>query len=289
LKAEKLYENLNKEFELDKLSEEEWKLLDLGDYITENFRKTWMGLVLDNSKEINKVYTAVFPSERVLEYILAKEEKEVLLFTHHPMIWDNSTEGYPFRNIPAEYLERLKRQSISYYAIHVPLDRNGPYSTSVSLARALKIEAESEFFDYHGVKVGTIGRTECKTVLEMADQVKALVGHNVKVWDYGNPKITNQMVALVGGGGNYPEIAEELSETEVRTFITGVTMKLPSYEPSLRFHDICKKYEINVISATHYSTEKFACIAVLEFFERLGLPCEFVEGEPYFEDFSDHS
>ncbi len=285
MKAVKLYKTLDKEFELDRLKEDEWSVLDLGEYMTESFTQSRMGLVLDNVTEIKKVYTAVFPSERVLNRIMSSRERDVLLFTHHPMIWDHSTGGFPFRNIPSEYLERLREQAIAHYCIHVPLDRNGPYSTTVSLARMVGIEPEIEFFDYHGVKVGIIGRTEYKTVSEIAGKVENLVDHRLKVWNYGAPEITNQEVALVAGGGNYPEIAEELVETETRTYITGVTKKVPSYEPSLRFHQICEENRINVIAATHYSTEKWACIAVLKFFERVGLPSEFVEDIPSFQDY----
>ena len=285
LKAKKLYESLDKEFELDMLNEDEWSSLDLGEHITEGFKKTRMGLVLDNSKEIQKVYTAVFPSERVLDTILSSGERNVLLFTHHPMIWDTSHCGFPFRNISTEYLEKLRERKISHYSIHVPLDRNGPYSTTVSLARNLEIETKREFFDYFDVKVGIIGKTHCKSLSEMSEKVKDLVCHQVKVWSYGSPEISNQKVALVAGGGNYPEIAEELAETDVKTYITGVTKKNPDYEPSLRFHKVCRDNHINVISATHYSTEKFACISVRKFFDTLGVSSEFVEDEPSLIDY----
>ncbi|KXH77066.1 MAG: hypothetical protein AM326_05900 [Candidatus Thorarchaeota archaeon SMTZ-45] len=285
MKAAKLYESLDKEFELHRLQEDEWSLLDLGDYMTESFSQSRMGLVLDNANEIRRVYTAVFPSERVLDKILSSGDREVLLFTHHPMIWDHSTGNFPFKNIPRDYLERLREQAIAHYCIHVPLDRNGPYSTTASFVKAVGIETEREFFDYHGVKVGIIGRTEYKTVSEIAGKIENLVGHRLKVWNYGAPEITNQKVALVAGGGNYPEIAEELGEAGVKTYITGVTMKSQSYEPSLRFHQICQEHKINVIAATHYSTEKFACIAVQRLFEYLGLPSEFIEDEPSFYDY----
>ena len=100
-------------------------------------------------------------------------------------------------------------------------------------------------------------------------------------------KGSGHKVAVVGGGGNYPQIAEELGELNIRTYITGVTMKVPSYEPSLIFHDICKSHGINVIGATHYSTEKFACIAVQKFFDTLGVPSEFVEDDPSFLDYGE--
>jgi len=285
MNAKKLYHSLDLEFEIDKINEDEWDSFDLSDFATESFRKTYKGLVLDNSTEINKVYTAVFPSEPVLDYIITSGAEDTLLFTHHPMIWDSSSGGFPFRNIPTKYMEVLEEKNISLYTIHVPLDKNGPYSTTVSLARALEIKTESEFFEYHGVKVGIIGKTECKSVFELSGRVKETVGHLLKIWAYGSMQITNGKVALVAGGGNYPEIVEELAKTDIRTYITGVTMKNSDYEPSLRFHEICQEHKINVIAATHYSTEKFACIAIQKFFEDLGLPSEFVEDDPSFEDY----
>ena len=285
MRAEEIYHSLDFEFEIDNLDEDEWSFFDLGEYVTESFTKTRKGLVLDNSSEIEMVYTAVFPSEPVLDYILSSGVKDALLFTHHPMIWDTTSVGYPFRNIPANNLRELLHRRISYYAIHVPLDRNGPYSTTTSLARTLDIKKESEFFEYHGVKVGIIGTTECQSIFELSEKVKETVGHLLKIWDNGPPQITNGKVALVAGGGNYPEIVEELAETDVRTYITGVTMQNPEYEPSLRFHELCDEYEINVIAATHYSTEKFACIAIQRFFEDLGLPCEFLDDTPLFSDY----
>ncbi len=285
MKAKLVYQSLDKEFELDKLNEGEWDFSDIEDYVTESFKGTRMGLILDNSEEIEKVYTAVFPSERVLDQILESGENNILLFTHHPLIWDTNAEGFPFRSIPVNYVRELRERAISHYAIHVPLDRNGPYSTSISLARALNIKIEREFFDYFGVMVGIIGGTKYKSLSEFSKHVENVVGHKLKTWEYGSSNISNQMVAAVAGGGNYPEIAEELIETEVRTYITGVTRKNPSYEPSFRFHEICQKHGINVIAATHYSTEKFACIAVRKFFDSLGIPSEFIEDEPSFNDY----
>jgi putative NIF3 family GTP cyclohydrolase 1 type 2 len=283
--AKKLYQSLDKEFEIDKVNEGEWDSFDLGDFATESFRKTYKGLVLDNSSEVNKVYTAVFPSESVLDYIIASGAEDSLIFTHHPMIWDTSCEGFPFRNTPTKYLEVLRENKISLYTIHVPLDRNGPYSTTTSLARALEIETDREFFDYFGAKVGIIGKTECTSTFELSAKVKETVGHLPKIYVNGSSQISNQMVALVAGGGNYPEIVEELAETDVKIYITGVTMKNPDYEPSLRFHEICQENKITVIAATHYSTEKFACIAIQKFFDELGVESEFVEDAPSFEDY----
>lgn len=285
MEAKTLYESLDKEFELDRLHDDEWSLLDLGEYMTESFRETRMGLVLDNTEEIHEVYTAVFPSNRVLDYLLNNKETDILLFTHHPMNWYPDEGGVPFRNIPMEYLKRLKERKISYYAIHVPLDKNGPYGTTSSLARVLNIEAEKEFFEYFGVFVGIIGKTKQKSLLGLAKQVEDTVGHRVKVWEYGSSEIPDQRVALVAGGGNDPDVAQGIVDAGVKTFITGITQKNLDWEPSLKFHEICEENEISMIGGTHYSTEKFACIAIKKFFESFGLPSEFVEDEPNFLDY----
>ncbi len=285
MQAEEVYKKLDKEFEINKVNEGEWSSFDLGDYATKKFRTTWKGLALDNATEVNKVYTAVFPSEPVLDRIIASGVEDALIFTHHPMIWDTSLEGFPFRNIPARYLDVLKENRISLYTIHVPLDRNGAYSTTVSLARALEIETDREFFDYFGSKVGVIGKTECTSYFELSGKVKEVVGHLPKIYVHVSNQKFNQKVAVVAGGGNYPEIVEELAETDVKFYITGVTRKKSDYEPSLRFHEICQKNKITVIAATHYSTEKFACIAIQKFFEDLGLPTEFLDDEPSFSDY----
>ncbi|MHA2020609.1 MAG: Nif3-like dinuclear metal center hexameric protein, partial [Candidatus Thorarchaeota archaeon] len=64
--ARSLYQRLDTDFELEKCSEDTWDLFDLGAHTSESFKKTRMGLVLDNTESIDKVYTAVFPSEAVI-------------------------------------------------------------------------------------------------------------------------------------------------------------------------------------------------------------------------------
>ncbi len=285
MKSGEVYARLDKEFEIERINEDEWSSFDLGDFATESFRTTWKGLVLDNTTDVRKVYSAVFPSEIVLDQIITSGVEDALLFTHHPMIWDRSLEGLPFRNIPKNYLEKMKQNRISMYTIHVPLDRNGPFSTTASLARVLEIETTGEFFDYFGSKVGIIGKTDCSSTTELSEKIERVVEHQVKVYMNGPTQITNQMVALVAGGGNFPEVAEELAETDVKIYITGIGKESPTWEPSLRFHEICRENNITIFAATHYSTEKFACIAILKFFEKLGLENEFLKDKPDFRDY----
>ncbi|MFW9799949.1 MAG: Nif3-like dinuclear metal center hexameric protein, partial [Candidatus Thorarchaeota archaeon] len=234
--ARNLYRRLDDDFDLENHTEFGWDLLDLGEHITENFKSRRMGLALDNAQTIHKVYTAVFPSEEILERIITTGDRDILLFTHHPMIWDNAAEGFPFRNIPRDLLSQLEDQRISLFTLHVPLDKNGPYSTTVSLARALGIGYEQDFFEYFGVYVGVIGKTDKATISDLSESVKARVGHVVKTWRYGTEEIANQKVALVAGGGNEPDIVDDIAEAGLNTYITGVTRFVETYEPSIKFH-----------------------------------------------------
>lgn len=281
--SKKLFRQLETDFDLI-TAKDHWSILDLGDYLNEEYKIKQNGLLLDNTKVINKVYTSVFPEEKVLNHLLKLKQQNLLLFTHHPMIWDPAITGLPFKNIPKKYLPKLEEQKISFYNLHTPLDKNGDFSTSTSLAKVLKIEPKQEFFNYFGVKVGIIGKTFNKKVSSIAKTLQKVVGHQVKVWKYGKDEIKDSRVGLVAGGGNYPKAIEELASQGVNLYITGVSSLNENYQPSIDFHEIAKKLKINVLAGTHYSTEKFACIAMTEYFSKLGINSKFIDGQYYLED-----
>ncbi|NLY88883.1 MAG: hypothetical protein GX085_04605 [Firmicutes bacterium] len=254
------------------------------DYITPSFKRRHMGLVLDNAGEIKKVYTAVFPDLDILDKLLAAKETDILLFAHHAMGYDPSISGLPFYNIPEEYLQKLKQQRISFYMLHNPLDKNGEFSTSVNLAKNLGLEINGEFCEYDGMKVGVLCKTELKSILELVERVKSTVGHEVRLLANGGHEIHEGRVAVAAGGGNRGFVVKEISDLGINTYITGCTNEVPSFEPVEEFHKIIRESRINVIGATHYSTEKFACIAMTGYFRQIGVPATFLEGRYCLED-----
>jgi len=87
--AKTLYRRLENDFIPPNLSDDWAQYMEsISDYLTDEFKARSMGLVCDNSAIINKVYTAVFASNHVMRYILDKDETQLLLFVHHPSIWD---------------------------------------------------------------------------------------------------------------------------------------------------------------------------------------------------------
>jgi len=284
MKAKELYQSLDKDFEIVKYKDE-WGIgLEDNDFINPNFKERYIGVMLDNSDEINKVYTSTLSDIIILDEILGLNETDVLLFSHHAMVYDPTLEGLPFYNIPLNYLKELKKRRISFYVMHIPLDKNGVYSTSMNLAKALQLPVEGEFCEYLGCKVGVICRADFTKITDFALHVKKLVGHDIKVRQYGGEMIEKQRIAIAAGGGCIDFIARELSELGVNTYLTGITNPMTSFEPCIEFHRIAKESRINLVGATHYSTEKYACMAMLDYFAGLGVEAEFIEGTPCVED-----
>jgi putative NIF3 family GTP cyclohydrolase 1 type 2 len=284
MKALDLYRKLDSDFELEKCRDD-WANIDFNqEFVTENFRKRYMGILADNTEKIEKVYTAVFPSDKVMEEILGKQEKNVLLFTHHPIDWKLEPGKFPFVNLNDNLLEKFRENKISIYTLHTPLDRNGEYSTSFNFAKNLNIKQTGEFAEYFGFNCGIIGKTKFNKISKLAEKFEKAVGHRVKIWNYGTEEIKNNQVAVVAGGGNDPEIISEIAKLGINNFLTGITLPNKDHQPSLEAHRIARENKINLIGGTHHSTEKFACIKMLEYFEKIGLPAEFIEDNPDMRD-----
>jgi len=282
MKAIQLYTKLEKDFITSALSDDWARYMEpVQDFLSENFKKRSMGLVCDFTQEIRKVYTAVFPSPKVMKGILAKNETDIMLFVHHPETWDIRKAPKVFQQMDRKLLEKFKERRISIYNLHVPLDNFGKYSTGFSLAKALEIKPEKSFAPYFGSLCGILGKTRCKKVKELKKKFEQIVGHKVSLYKYGDDKIKDNIVAVVAGGGNSVEIMEEIAKDGANTFVTGVAVK---NEHSRKAHNCARKHKINILGGTHYSTEKFACIAMCDYFKKLRLPSEFIKDKPVLED-----
>lgn len=283
MNATELYEKIGRDFEIQKY-EDDWSFVEFNEFINPDFKERYIGVMLDNASEINKVYTSTFPDTVVLDNVLGRNESDILLLCHHAMGYNPTLDGFPFYNIPTDYLKKLKKRRISFYVMHIPLDNNGDYSTSVNLAKELQLQITSEFCEYLGCNVGVICETDFTHLEDLVSHVKKILGHEIKIRQYGNEIIDRKTVAVAAGGGCIDFVAEELAALGINTFLTGCTRPIPSFEPNMEFHRIAKENKINLVGATHYSTEKFACTAMVKYFAGLGIKAEFIEGTPCMED-----
>jgi len=279
--AKEIYTTLDNDFIKPEISDEFYQYMtELAPFLCDNFKKRSMGLVCDFTETVDCVFTAVFPTEKVILKIL-ENAGNAMLFTHHACNWDLKKSSIGFYNIDAALLEKLKDKHISIYCLHHPLDNYSEYSTSKTLADALDVEIIRPFVNFSGAVCGVIGKTKVQAVNELQKKYSEAVGHEIKLYQYGDSEILNGAVAVVAGGGNQTFVLQDLVDNNINSLVTGVTLK---NEMSVEAHDLAEKHRINIFGGTHYSSEKFACIAMCKYFEQLGLPAEFIEDEPCFED-----
>ena len=284
MNALNLYNQLEKDFVKPNMKEDWYDadMVEIQEYICDNFKRRSMGLLCDFAQEINRVYTAVFPSDRVLLEILKHNVCDAMLFLHHPMNWDLSKDPDTAFYVPnPELLKELRERRVSFFNFHYPLDNYSHYSTSKTLAEALGIIVEKPFAEFSGALCGVIGTTDCNNIHDLNEKFSQTVEHETKLYPYGKNIIANNRVAIVAGGGNDVAVVKEAIENDVNVLISGLSLK---NKYSSAAHELEKEHGINLLGGTHYSSEKFACIAMCEYFRELGLPSEFVHDVPCLED-----
>jgi putative NIF3 family GTP cyclohydrolase 1 type 2 len=285
-RATDLYNKLECDFVIPEITEDWYEHMEdkpiYDEYISDNFKQRSMGLLYDFTEEINKVYTAVFPSDKVMRKILDDGTKNALLFIHHPLDWEiGRRPGNAFHPVNLELLKRMKENYISFFNFHLPLDNYSEYATTKTLADALGIKIDKPYNNYNGAICGIIGTTECNDVNELNEKYSEVVGHKTRLYQYGDKEIKNGKVSLCAGGGNDLQIVKELINEGVNTHITGISVNGPY---SAESHQLEIENEINLLGGTHYSSEKFACIAMCSYFNKLGLESEFLIDTPCLED-----
>ena len=221
MKATRLYQKLE-DFITPEMTDD-WILYmgSVADFLCDNFRKRSMGLVCDFAAEIEKVYTAVFPSRDVMQQILDDGTQDAMLFAHHAKIWDIRMPPEAFHQMDRELLRQFRSRRISIYNLHVPLDNYGEHSTSVTLAKTLGITPEKPFAPYSGSLCGVFGTTDSVTIQDLRKRFQDVVGHEVRLYKYGDNEIKDRTVAVTAGGGLIVGgILEDVAEAGVNAYVT---------------------------------------------------------------------
>jgi putative NIF3 family GTP cyclohydrolase 1 type 2 len=240
-----------------------------------------IGLQYNNTDFIKKIYTSTFASVDVLKRVLDKNENDIMIFSHHP-VPQKPDENSPYPEIPLYLVEKLKESRISLFSYHIPLDGHNLYSPSYSLALALGLKPYDTFYFQNGIEMGELCESTYSNINEVVIHLEHLFGHAVRLYNYGDEEVKNKRIAIVAGCAKNPDMYEYLYIKGINTFITGVTNKEITWTQSI--HEQAKVNGINLIGGTHFSTEKFALISLVKFFEGLGIPCEFLDELPNLND-----
>ena len=262
IKAVELYEALEEEFR-------PWEC-------TEVFPKK--GLQFHHTDWIEKVYTSTFVGEEVLDQLKQKNARRCMLFTHHPVPQRSAPWEKP-PAIPQEHLAFLQEQEITLFSYHIPLDRNGPYSPGASLAKALGGEIEGEFYQQNQVLMGVLCRFPSTRRSDLCEALEKTLGNPIACYPYGPEELSGGRFAIMAGGAKDNQIYRQLRGWGVDAFITGVTNRqVPWVEEN---HRAAMENQVSLIGGTHCATEKFAPMAMVQFFCGLGLEAEFLSETPH--------
>lgn len=283
MKSNELYNKLENDFIFEWITDDWWFLnLDKIPQTTENYKKRFMWIVFDFSENIDSVYTAVFPSDKVINEIIEKNIRNSMLFVHHPASWDPRRENSAFKNIPESLIEKMENNKISLYNLHSPLDNYSDFATSKTFCEALLLDEMWKFVNYEWWIVWIIANHSFSNLEELKLHFSKILWHQVWMIINWENDISWKKIWVVAGWWVDMCVMEEMKINNLETLITWVSFKNSFTEEALYF---AKNNGINILSWTHYSTEKFACIKMVKYFKELWLKSEFIEDEPIFEDF----
>lgn len=237
-----------------------------------------IGLQKDFCPEITRVYTATFAGTEVMDQLFMRDAHDCLLFTHHPSPQRKSPFDPPGK-VPQSYWKELEDRRIALFSYHIPLDRNGSYSPGNNLAKHMGLSVYDDRFYYQDlVYMGVLCDSPFHSVWDLSQRLKETTKGPVRTYLYGDETLMDGRVAIMAGGASNPDIYRELAQKGINAFITGVTNPKISWVAPL--HEAAKRFKVTLIGGTHCATEKFAPMEMVKYFERLGLPAEFIDEMP---------
>lgn len=233
------------------------KLIDIVKYLN-NYLKikkikdfSRNGLQAKGKKEVSKI---AFTENASLDtFKMAKKADADLIIVHHGILWKTKYKENIFAKITKERIKFLKKNNLSLYASHLPLDKHRIVGNGAQLIKLLGAEIKTPFARFGGKYVGWTGKFKSPVLLSSA--VKTLnkkLKTRCKILGFGPTKIKT-VAACSGGAGS--AIFYEALDKKVDLYVSG--------EPA-DIYTSAKEAKINVIFAGHYATETVGVRALMK-------------------------
>lgn len=186
-----------------------------------------------------------------------------LLVVHHA-----SWEGIDL-HLREEKLAALRAAGISLYGAHAALDCAPEIGNGWVLARALGIEVDGTFAEYHGGHAGVIGRAD-GSFGEFVQRCSRELG--VQVEAHAHSKAFGRVAIVTGAGGDTPSM-DEARRMGADTYVTG--------EGSMFTRMFARETGMSLIFGTHHATEAPGIKALGERIAvEAQIPWEFIADSP---------
>ncbi len=223
------------------------------------------GLQVKAKKEISKIGFAVDACLSTFEK--AKKEKAGLLIVHHGLFWKGLKDK---TGIKKKRINFLKKNKISLYACHLPLDTHPRYGNNIQLAEILDLRNIKKFGKYHGKTIGFQGEfKKSVTISKIADILNKKIKTKSRIYQFKKNKI--KTIGIVSGGGS--EDLEEAFNKKLDCFLTG---EMPHFS-----YNLAKDLKQNIILSGHYETETVGVKALMPLLkQKFDVKTIFIENKP---------
>ncbi|WP_242220524.1 Nif3-like dinuclear metal center hexameric protein [Bacillus cereus group sp. BfR-BA-01380] len=197
----------------------EWKAAFEKDFV-----ELFNGLMLKGDTNVEKVFLAVFPTDKVLERFIEESKSGDFLFMHHPLLMEcgdpKGEWGQGFVPIKEKYIKQIKEKNLSVYTCHIPLDCHKQLGTNIAMAKMLNAEilvddtlnAKNEYVLYCNIE-----KTNTDNLISTLENI-----FEIPYVDFEGQKLEDiQRIVIVAGCGDVVDWMKEAEENGVQAYITG--------------------------------------------------------------------
>jgi dinuclear metal center YbgI/SA1388 family protein len=188
----------------------------------------------------NKIKKIGFAADACLStFEKAKKAKVDFLIVHHGIKWR-----------PQKYKEAqkrrkiwLKKNKISLYAAHAPLDLDKKYGHNTGIAEFLKLKKIKRFGKFEGAIYGLSGEIKKQKIEKLAKKIDKILKTKSKIFNFGKKEV--KRLGIVAGSSGM--CIEEASRKKLDCFLLGEVR-----EGQVRQ---AQDLKLNLIVSGHYATE----------------------------------
>ena len=188
-----------------------------------------------------------------------------MLIVHHGILWKKDAK----KDVAEKRRDYLKKEKLSLYCAHLPLDVHPEFGNNICLAKMLGLSKLSKFGRHGRIKIGFIGELENAVLLNaLVKKVNSALKTKSFVMAFGSAKV--KKIALISGGGSGYSL--EAKKCGADLYLTG--------EAKLSEYHIAKEIKMNYIAAGHYATETLGVKALMPVLrKRFNVNAVFIENK----------
>ncbi len=225
------------------------------------------GLQFEGGRNVNKAVFGVDGSNAL--FSIAADLDADLVFVHHGISWGSSLKRIV--SLDARRIAMLAANSISLYAAHLPLDAHPRIGHNAQLAAMLKLKEIQPFGEYCGKAIGFSGTLARPTSLEkIYETLNKKLASEGDFSCFGELEAKVSNIAIISGGGAFPEAFSEAYERGIDCLITGEMGHCACH--------YAREAGVSVLAMGHYRTETPGVLAVMdELKKQFGIEVEFID------------